>query len=179
MSSCKFGCMKSNKITLGFHISPNRTLQVATSTRFVLWLPARTGCAVIDRITREAIERENPHMKSKYRILKDVIIGDMPAQPICIRKQIDKVTRNKILDAFLRTDCSTSKEMKKLSFVKYEAVNHDFYVNLANRISNSEYVVLSNSKRRRQCSSGNKTDGNLHHVVILVNGRRKHRLGKH
>ena len=116
-------------------------------------------CAVIDRITREAIERENPHMKSKYRILKDVIIGDMPAQPICIRKQIDKVTRNKILDAFLRTDCSTSKEMKKLSFVKYEAVNHDFYVNLANRISNSEYVVLSNLKRPRQCSGGNKTDG--------------------
>ena len=88
----------------------------------------------------------------------------MPAQPICIRKQIDKGTRNRILNAFLRTDCSTSKEMKKLSFVKYEAVNHDFYVDLANRISNSEYVVLSNSnekseKRPRQCLRKSEADG--------------------
>ena len=119
-------------------------------------IDGKAACAVIDRITREAIEKENPTIRSKYRILKDVIIGEMPAQPICIRKNIDIKSRDKILNAFLKINNSNSIEMKKLNFVKYEKVNSKFYEGLETKINNSKYIEFSPSSSTTKISSCNK-----------------------
>ena len=100
-------------------------------------IDGKADCAVIDRGTRESLEKFDPSISSKYRIINDVIIGEMPAQPVCVVNSIDLKTREKICNAFLNLN---NNEMKKLNILKYEKVNHEFYESLQRRINNSKFI---------------------------------------
>ena len=131
-------------------------------------IDGKADCAVIDRGTRESLEKLDPSISSKYRIIKNVIIGEMPAQPICVVNNIDLKTREKICNAFLNLN---NNEMKELNILKYEKVNHEFYESLQRRINNSKFIQFgieeiheeegdsggnnNNCRRRRRSNDNN------------------------
>jgi len=103
-------------------------------------LNKQADCAVIDRVTRTVLMRENPGKFDGLRVLEDVIIGTFPGQPVCVAKHVPPEQRANIQRAFL--NITDERVLSPLQFLKYCPVDEHFYDDLEEWIRWSRCVRL-------------------------------------